>query len=377
MESLHLFSLLPTDIYPLTSYYLSSNQVLELWNVRSQLKVCSRKVRKIPYQSNVDLVMVGECNILSDQFWYDFDPTAYASPLFDDLDSSRLSNSSDGTNSASTACIDFALSPADHGSPEEPVMFVSGNDEDQCLDFSDDNLRRNADSPRTFDSKNDYPPIYVEQNEASCKDTTDGSANSPHSLAMHRAEELIDPKLRLENPAKEGNPSPKPQAQKRTQQNPPFNSDEDTPIKLPRRNGHTPGINRRTGELTLVGMYPPVLRDNRYYCPDPRCRELNGKETPYTTKNGYKYHLEKSCLQNPHSIRSQKLAAGEIGNRCVRTEAWKRCACGATFKSEIGFRLHKTRNESTKNGRCLEKFRPKIESQRVVNRFSGGKVGCR
>jgi hypothetical protein len=133
---------------------------------------------------------------------------------------------------------------------------------------------------------------------------------------------------------------------------PAFDDDEDS---KPRRNGHVSGYNRKTGELTLVGEYPPTTVNGIYYCPLPKCRELCGKDSSWKTKNGYKYHLINACLQNPNSKRSIKISqcGDEAVEKPVKNILWKKCICGAHFKSENGFKLHQTENVSTRDGKYL------------------------
>jgi hypothetical protein len=142
----------------------------------------------------------------------------------------------------------------------------------------------------------------------------------------------------------------------------PPTSDDDTP-KSPRRQSHIAGINRKTGEPTLVAIYPPCFKNGIYTCPDLKCRESNVKDAKWTTKNGYKYHLIKCCLQNPNSSRSIKLRGGELKSKGSKDSILK-CACGASFKSENGFKLHRESNMSTKDGRCMERGKRKENRER-------------
>lgn len=148
-------------------------------------------------------------------------------------------------------------------------------------------------------------------------------------------------------------------------------SDDDDDSKH-RRNGHVSGYNRKTGELTLVGEYPPTVINGIYYCPLAKCRELCGKDSSWTTKNGYKYHLINVCLQNPNSKRSIKLSQGgeEAVDKPVKNAFWKECICGGHFKSENGFKLHQRENASTKDGKCLEKMRRKGSNKSSGNTSS-------
>jgi hypothetical protein len=64
------------------------------------------------------------------------------------------------------------------------------------------------------------------------------------------------------------------------------------------------GIDIRTGELTLIGQFPPIIGDDRktYWCPHEACLQY------WKTRNGYKYHLKHVCPQNPESTRSLRAA---------------------------------------------------------------------
>lgn len=140
---------------------------------------------------------------------------------------------------------------------------------------------------------------------------------------------------------------------------PPASDDDDETPSSRRRNGHIAGYNRKTGEPTLVGIYPPVIRDGVYTCPLAECREVNRKDCQWSTKNGYKYHLIHCCLQNPDSDRSQQLRDGELIKPTAKGGFSKECVCGAHFKSENGYKLHLDSNASTKDGKCVEKARRK------------------
>lgn len=129
---------------------------------------------------------------------------------------------------------------------------------------------------------------------------------------------------------------------------PPPLKNQTPPTGIKRSNVH--GYNPKTGERTLVGTYPPIRVGNVLKCPDPRCLP----ERQWTSKNGYKYHLQNVCLQNPLSVRSLKIADGEIEK--TRTTTYVQCSkCLQNFKSENGLRLHMHENQSTKDGRCLKR----------------------
>ena len=65
-----------------------------------------------------------------------------------------------------------------------------------------------------------------------------------------------------------------------------------------------------TGEETLVGKYKPIMHAHLFVCPDRRCW-TDGIAPCWTTKNGYKYHLQEACYQNPTATLCLKLAKGE------------------------------------------------------------------
>ena len=132
------------------------------------------------------------------------------------------------------------------------------------------------------------------------------------------------------------------------------------------RTGHVAGINRQTGEPTLVGRYPPVvLGPDRFCCPHPVCDELRGGH-PWTSKNGYKYHLMWNCFQNPESGKSKKHAAGELSEKLQngKGKIVATCVCGQRFKSENGYRMHLEKNKTTYGGRCIERTRRRMEGCR-------------
>jgi hypothetical protein len=136
------------------------------------------------------------------------------------------------------------------------------------------------------------------------------------------------------------------------------------PRKATKGNGHIEGFDRKTGETTLVGRYPAYEADmeNQHYwiCPDVRCEE-DGMQPNWTTKNGYKYHLNRACLQNPSSDRSIYLALHGVDKYLVKNAKksgfQETCMCKRQFKSQSGWDLHRNVNETTKNGRCLERLR--------------------
>ena len=160
------------------------------------------------------------------------------------------------------------------------------------------------------------------------------------------------------------------------------NSSDCSPTPRPkRRNGHTPGINRQTGELTLIGRYPPMQLDlpRQFGC--RHCWAPDGERNSFrwTTRNGYKYHLTNVCPGNPDSVKSIKLRrAKELGTKVdtvpKKPVFSKVCECGVYFRSENGYRMHRMQNETTKNGRCMQRgsknnrvnAAQKIEAQRAT-----------
>jgi hypothetical protein len=93
-------------------------------------------------------------------------------------------------------------------------------------------------------------------------------------------------------------------------------SDDDPSPK--RTRWRKPGLDSRTGELTLIGQFPPLIVDDgkTYFCPLETCRfdPISQKRRYWKTSNGYKYHLQHVCPQNPESTQSLKVAAGKILN---------------------------------------------------------------
>ena len=129
-----------------------------------------------------------------------------------------------------------------------------------------------------------------------------------------------------------------------------------------RRNGHTLGINRQTGELTLIGHFPPInLGPSLYACPHCWAPEGEKSRNKWTTRNGYKYHLEKVCPAHWGSTRSKKMrAAAEAGMVVVpvarKKEFLQQCEhCEVWFKSEAGYRAHRETNVTTRQGLCRTK----------------------
>jgi hypothetical protein len=129
-----------------------------------------------------------------------------------------------------------------------------------------------------------------------------------------------------------------------------------------RRNGHIPGINRQTGQLTVIGRYPPlILEPSLYAC--PKCwSSTDHANSSWHTRNGYKYHLNHVCLGNPQSTASiRKKVAEEAGLEPVRVSPRKKdvlrqCGeCDSWFKSEAGYKSHRETNVTTRHGLCRTK----------------------
>ena len=127
------------------------------------------------------------------------------------------------------------------------------------------------------------------------------------------------------------------------------------------RSGHVNGVNRKTGELTLVGRFPPIEAGiDEFYCPHPLCHAKRGGRF-WGTKNGYKYHLINNCYQNPESKFFKKLAAGEALQKAKVNGFVAICECGQLFKSENGYRMHSEQNKTTHSGQCVDRMRRRME----------------
>ena len=122
-----------------------------------------------------------------------------------------------------------------------------------------------------------------------------------------------------------------------------------------RKNRQLEGVNRETGQLTLVGKYPPIkLGAELYACPHPSC--ISAGEGPWSTKNGYKYHLLKVCPQNPDSRDSMEVKEGKsVRNSCKNGEQYMCCDCGKTLTTKNGYDQHRGSNPTTRNGLCALK----------------------
>jgi hypothetical protein len=280
-----------------------------------------------------------------------------------------LSPSSDQTPDDKGALFDLDINPADYDAKEK-VVFSS---KEEISLFNYETLR----PTRPFRHARSIPPTtYVTPSQVT-------HTLAPHNLipstqpsatisgkSLFELSNMSARDAKMEDEEDEDNPR-KPRKERRASPtrtkraklspypSPPASDDDED--SRPRRNGHVSGYNRKTGELTLVGEYPPTVINGVYYCPLAKCRELCGKDSSWTTKNGYKYHLINVCLQNPNSKRSIKLSQGgeEAVEKPVKNAFWKKCICGGHFKSENGFKLHQKENASTRDGKCLEKMRRK------------------
>jgi hypothetical protein len=167
--------------------------------------------------------------------------------------------------------------------------------------------------------------------------------------------------------AVETRPSPAARPKKQRRSERPAKSK--SPIKKTKGKGHIEGFDRKTGQKTLVGRYPALEDkhngDRVWICPDVRCMHEDGRQLKWTTKNGYKYHLQEACLQNPESVRSIYLAKNGFDKYLLKnakkSDFLETCACNRQFKSQGGWHLHRNVNETTKNGRCLERLRNRGE----------------
>lgn len=138
-------------------------------------------------------------------------------------------------------------------------------------------------------------------------------------------------------------------------------SQETTPPTSNRRNGHVEGINRQTGERTLVGTYLPIMVAGKFTCADPKCQT---RKLSWTTKNGYKYHLTWTCPQTKEERDLLKAAAGlPIKEDKEKPEFECECECGRRFRSKNGYLGHRNTNDSTRDGRCLIRAQRRLAAQ--------------
>jgi hypothetical protein len=325
--------------------------------------------------NNVKVVVQREFDELFDGFVLpDEETDDLTNAYFEDTNAfgnflSDISMSSD----SSGLSYDFDIDPTAYGNINMTGAFSAPPATDPLYNFDTLNPRRmfrNAvsEQPTTYVTPaqvtyNFTPPVT--QNTQEVITTTSGSLLD---LSIQSMDENTDEDT-ARKPRKERRVSPKHSKKPKTSPYPtPPASDDDTPSPR-RRNGHIAGYNRKTGEPTLVGIYPPCIRDGVYYCPLAECREVNGKDCQWSTKNGYKYHLIHCCLQNPDSDKSQQLIHGELIKPSAKGGFSKECVCGAHFKSENGYKLHLDSNASTKDGKCVEKARRK-ENRAPINRNS-------
>ena len=135
-------------------------------------------------------------------------------------------------------------------------------------------------------------------------------------------------------------------------------SEEDSDCsKTVNKRRHRKGHNASTGELTLVGRFPPRIRGGKFVCPAPNCRR-RGREYIYNSQNGYKYHLKNGCIQ------TVALRLAEAGRSLKFTG--RRCdLCGACFESEEAYIKHRQVDSTTSWGKCIQsgKKMRKLESE--------------
>jgi hypothetical protein len=137
------------------------------------------------------------------------------------------------------------------------------------------------------------------------------------------------------------------------------NQDPNNPGSEPpkkRKNGQRKWINNKTGELTLVGMYPPIENPPGVYrCSNPECIRDN-MCGPYVDLNGYKVHLTSRCPSNPDSKYYEMLKEGKQPRPRVITADSPVCAdCGKAFSTVAGYGRHRNKNETTRFGACIER----------------------
>lgn len=289
-------------------------------------------------------------------------------------DSDRFSN--DDVSCAFDSSFDFDIGISSHGNSDQREIFSFTNNMKSPYKFKQVDPCEEILEMRKFkSSRKELPMKCVTPLQVTNGPTTTISGSLLELSTASAIEEQMDKEMSLtedSSPPKrtlsEQRKSSQGKKDKPSRYPTPLTSDEDSfspSLPKSRRNGHVAGFNRKTGELTLVGTYPPDFRDNIYHCPDPICREVNGKDVKWTTKNGYKYHLEHNCLRNPKSRTSLRLKSGNVEMKPTKPGFSKECQCGATFKSETGFRMHQTQNESTRDGRCLLKAKRRCHT-RVV-----------
>lgn len=328
--------------------------------------------KKSPSRSNVTVLRGEFDDVFEDLYFPDDGETnefasAFDSPVFLSPDSP----SSDEAPIDNGALFNVDINPADY-SEKEKAVFSTKEDLAPLFDYETLHPRRlfrhaGSAPPTTYVTPSQVihtiAPLKITAMTQSTETISGKSLLELSNMSAMDAkmEDGEDNEDSPRKPRKERRTSPKYTKKIKTSPYPsPPASDDDEDSKH-RRNGHVSGYNRKTGELTLVGEYPPTVINGLYYCPLAKCRELCGKDSSWTTKNGYKYHLMNVCLQNPNSKRSVKLSqtGEESVEKPVKTAFWKKCICGGHFKSENGFKLHQRENASTKDGKCLEKMRRK------------------
>lgn len=357
-------------LQPIISQYNETKLSLSLFRTSTVMEEnnCDEQGTKFETRPNVNTVLQGGFEDLFDEFCTpDLDNTDFTTAFYDETQalfmSSDLSGNTSGISNSSDSCFDIDIDPLRYGIPPESKAFSKETRTEPPFSF--DTLTPQVLS-RTFrHAGSERPTIFVTPTQITLNppqikpEVIHTTSCSLLDLSIQSMEEKPDSDSGLK-PRKERRVSPKQSKRPKTcPYSTPPPSEDDIPTSPSRRNGHIAGYNRKTGELTLVGLYPPRFHHGVYTCPDEKCREINGKDTHWTTKNGYKYHLMNCCLQNPDSERSKKLREGGLDLKPVKNGFSKECVCGAHFKSENGFKLHQDSNMSTKDGRCVEKARRK------------------
>jgi hypothetical protein len=192
---------------------------------------------------------------------------------------------------------------------------------------------------------------------------------------------IIDPSLYRTPKTRRAAPknvTPKKQPYPYPTPSPSQSSSDDDPIPRITR-GKQRGFNLKTGELTLIGRFPPLTLDNgkTYYCPVECVDPIMKRRLNWTTRNGYKYHLQHACPQNPESTRPMKVVAGEMIKPVKKAFGCTCDMCGKFLRSASGWKKHRFENESTKEGKCLLK-REKAESPKTdqgLNLLADGQMG--
>lgn len=206
-----------------------------------------------------------------------------------------LQDDANGFEPATSATVDLVLQR------ELEALFdfhFYGQVDSTTLDVDDENgleTQRSSDFSETFDSLNDVSiPNAVDPSKKS--DMSTQCFTPPHSLRKSRTSK----KMAGASPPK----------RKRRRQD--TFSDEES--DAPKSRHHRKGYNASTGELTIVGQFPPLIRGGRFICPEPQCRR-NGEEYSYNSQNGYKYHLKNGCVQTMHLRLAQRECSEDYEKR--------------------------------------------------------------